>query len=446
MAKKKAQPQSVLNSNQSVKKNVGAIHTEAKLSLLERKLFNVLLFNAYEKLEVQASHTIPVAFLCELAGYESNDRKHLYDALRKLRAAEVIWDLLGDDTNSRKLGTAGLLAEAEIERDIVRYAYSPSMQKFLYNPDIFARINLSVMRTISSGHSYAIYENCLRFLGTGSTGFKDFEVWRRLLGVNEENTYQQFKHFNDKILKPAIKEINTFTNIIIAPEFKKEKREVKAIKFSVKPNPQLSLLDGEEQDEIQSSKAYNRLLEMGVSKALARQYIEERGEAYISEKLDITISEKAKGKLKSVGGFLTKAIEQDYKSAEVIEKKSVDDAKKQRETKASQQRKLEDLRGLLKKIHHQTTKDSLELVQEHIASMNQSEVEELRSEILTTFEGDVFRRAQFVKEGFKSHINASKTLSLFATRFKLKYPSDDETSTKLKLPTIAQIEAQISSL
>jgi plasmid replication initiation protein len=443
MAKQKPAP--ISNQLQSVKKNVGTIHIEAKLSLLERKLFNVLLFNAYENLPHQESYSIPVKVLCDLIGYDSKDVPYLKETVRKLRSVEVTWDIL-KDTPHEEWGVSGLISEGKIKNGIVTYSYSPTMRERLYNPDIFARINLSVMRTISSGYTLAIYENCLRFLGTGSTGFKDFDLWRRMFGVSNEATYKEFKYFNKFILKPAIKEINAFTNIIIAPEFKKEKREVKAIKFSVKPNPQLSLLDRDAQDEMSSSKTFNRLLEMGVSKVLARQYIEERGEAYISEKLDITVSEKAKGKIKSVGGFLTKAIEQDYKTAEVVQKKSVDEAKKQREAKANQQRQLEDLRGLLKKIHSQTTSDSLDVVKKHLTTMNTQDVEALRQEFLGTFEGDAYRRAQFVKEGFNSHWNASKTLALFATRYGLQYPSDNEASAKLNLPTIAQIEEKISAL
>ena len=44
----------------AVKKNVAAIHVSGKLTLLQRKLSNVLLLNAYDTLTSQARHQIEI--------------------------------------------------------------------------------------------------------------------------------------------------------------------------------------------------------------------------------------------------------------------------------------------------------------------------------------------------------------------------------------------------
>jgi len=58
---------------ETVKKNVAAIHISGKLSLLQRKLSNVLLLNAYDALTTAQSHSIDARTLAAIVGYNSND-------------------------------------------------------------------------------------------------------------------------------------------------------------------------------------------------------------------------------------------------------------------------------------------------------------------------------------------------------------------------------------
>ena len=54
---------------QSVKKNVAAIHVSGKLTLLQRKLSNVLLLNAYDTLVTRNKHQIDAQTLCMTVSY-----------------------------------------------------------------------------------------------------------------------------------------------------------------------------------------------------------------------------------------------------------------------------------------------------------------------------------------------------------------------------------------
>jgi len=69
---------------QSVKKNVAAIHVSGKLTLLQRKLSNVLLLNAYDALITKPKHQIDAQTLCLMVGYNSNDMATLKQSLRSL--------------------------------------------------------------------------------------------------------------------------------------------------------------------------------------------------------------------------------------------------------------------------------------------------------------------------------------------------------------------------
>ena len=89
----------------AVKKHVAAIHVSGKLTLLQRKLSNVLLLNAYDTLTSQQVHMIDARTLCLMIGYNSNDMDTLKQSLRGLAETVAEWDML-DDKGQQEWGVS----------------------------------------------------------------------------------------------------------------------------------------------------------------------------------------------------------------------------------------------------------------------------------------------------------------------------------------------------
>lgn len=295
---------------QSVKKNVAAIHVSGKLTLLQRKLSNVLLLNAYDTLVTRNKHQIDARTLCMMVGYNSNDMDTLKQSLRSLAETTAEWDML--DANGRQeWGVSALLSYAKLSAGVCEYAYSPALAEKLHDPKVFALINLNIQRRFTSGHALALYENCYRFLRTGSTGWWPIDLFRRLMGVDGSAYYESFKHLNAKIIKPAVAEVNKTSNILITPELHKMGRQVSEIRFLIKENPQLAMLDIDDGEGLRQGAVYTALMDLGVSDRLARQWISEHGEDYVSEKITYL---KGRGGVDSPVGYLRAALQNDYKS------------------------------------------------------------------------------------------------------------------------------------
>ncbi len=269
----------------SVKKNVAAIHVSGKLTLLQRKLSNVLLLNAYDTLISQPKHQIDARTLCLMIGYNSNDTDTLRAALRGLAETVAEWDML-DDKGKQEWGVSSLLSYAKLKGGVCEYAYSPALAEKLHDPKVFALINLNIQRRFTSGHGLALYENCYRFVRTGSTGWWPIDTFRRLMGVDDSVYYESFKHLNAKIIKPAVQEVNRTSNIAVTPEFQKRGRAVTEVRFLIRENKQLAMFDIDDGDAVRSGPVYLRLLGQGVSDRLARQWIQEHGDAVVAAKLD----------------------------------------------------------------------------------------------------------------------------------------------------------------
>ena len=153
----------------AVKKNVAAIHVSGKLTLLQRKLSNVLLLNAYDTLITNSRHQIDARTLCLMIGYNSNDMETLKQSLKGLAETVAEWDML-DEKGQQEWGVSSLLSYAKLKGGVCEYAYSPALAEKLHDPKVFALINLNIQRRFTSGHALALYENCYRFVRTGSTG------------------------------------------------------------------------------------------------------------------------------------------------------------------------------------------------------------------------------------------------------------------------------------
>ncbi|MCX7561774.1 replication initiation protein [Sulfitobacter sp. F26204] len=292
----------------SVKKHVAAIHVSGKLTLLQRKLSNVLLLNAYDTLTTNQVHMIDARTLCLMIGYNSNDMETLKGSLRGLAETVAEWDML-DDQGRQEWGVSSLLSYARLKAGVCEYAYSPALAAKLNDPKVFALINLNIQRRFTSGHALALYENCYRFVRTGSSGWWSLDLFRRLMGVEDSDYYAVYKHLNAKIIKPAVAEVNKSSNIVLEPEIRKRGRAVTDIRFKISENPQLAILDLDDGKGVRKSDVYGHLKALGVSDRLARQWIAEHGEDHVATKISYVRQQRD---VKNPVGYLSAALKDNF--------------------------------------------------------------------------------------------------------------------------------------
>jgi hypothetical protein len=224
-----------------------------------------------------------------------------------------------DEKGQQEWGVSSLLSYAKLKGGICEYAYSPALADKLHDPKVFALINLNIQRRFTSGHALALYENCYRFVRTGSTGWWDMDLFRRLMGLDGSSYYESYKHLNAKVIKPAVAEVNKTSNIEITPEVRKRGRTVTDIRFLIKENPQLAILDLDDGEGLRHGPVYARLRDLGVSDRLARQWLSTHGEDHVAAKMDYVGERK---NVRSMVGYLSAALEGDFDTGEEAPKVS----------------------------------------------------------------------------------------------------------------------------
>jgi plasmid replication initiation protein len=323
---KKMALRNLKSSNGQVKKHVAAIHTSGVLSLLERKMVNVLLLNAYDALLTRRTHSLPIKHLCTMLGWdESNNIERLQDVLRKLASTAVEFNMMEDGKEVWRV--MSMLSYGEVKDGICSYRYDEYLAERLYDPEIYATINIGIQWRFDGSYALTLYENCLRYKLVGSTGWWELDRFKKIVGASAA-VYDEFKYLKrDVIIKP-VEEINRISDIQLVPEFQKQGRKITAVRFLITENPQQMLLKPIIQDDhevIRETEVFKRLLEQGIGERLAILWIlqdEDRAQKVVEYV-------EARAQKKQVKGTTAGYIRTLYESDAVVGKTPFEEKKEQ---------------------------------------------------------------------------------------------------------------------
>ena len=307
----------IINGRKVLKKHVATIHCQNKLSLLERKISNALLYHAYPKLKEQLIHEITIDQLKRLLGANTRNHKALKDALKTLISTVIEWNLLGDNIPEMELegwNASTILSSVSIKRGVIKYQYSELIKSLIIDPAIYGKINLVIQSRFKSSYALALYENCARYRGLTYTKNIDILIFRKLMGV-EEGKYEIFRDFNRRVLNPAVTEINTCSDIRVSPEITRRGRKVQSIKFKIEERPikqRIGIQAKSEKITLEKNDTSDNAL--GIGKAAFSSLIKEHGQDKVKKATEYVKSSTSfkTGKVRNVPGYLKSAIENNY--------------------------------------------------------------------------------------------------------------------------------------
>lgn len=304
----------VIGGKQEVRKHVAAIHTSGELGLVERKLVNILLLNAFDSLATARQHRLPTKILMAMLGWaESDDTTHLKKALLRIVTTPVEFDLMetaAEPAKKSRWTATALLAAADLVNGYCEYEYSTRLAEELADPDVYAIINVGIQKQFKSGYALILYENCVRYRRTGSTGWMSLEIFRKLMGANSP-TYDDFRRLSELVINKAVKEVNTVSDIRIEVEYERKGRKVTRLRFAVEESAQQTIFTENENlvEEAKQTGTFKRLRAHGIGEKLAIAWVL-TDEQRVKSALDITEQRARGGQIKSnTGGYVRRLIE-----------------------------------------------------------------------------------------------------------------------------------------
>lgn len=290
------------------------------MSLLQRKLANVWLKNAMASTpDDQGWYSIPVRTMAQEAGFDSNNREYLKQSAEQLMRIVFEWDVVAPQ-HKRVLWKASVLfPEVEIRPDVLRYQISRQLRDHVLDPEIYALVDMNVVRKFRKAASIPIYEFCIRFEKINITAEVVWQDFRDMvLGeTSESKAYAEYKYFKQKVLNPCMAEINAESNITIALLETKIGRRINTLQFRVERKLEVEIEDAPGTAE--GVELVGEMIRLGLPQSEARKLIRTHSLHAIRSAVDFTkrrAEDKRLTKLEKPAAYFRQSLSQGWGLAE----------------------------------------------------------------------------------------------------------------------------------
>jgi hypothetical protein len=239
---------------------IGLRVVEGNLSLLSRKVFNVMMYHAQEMkvpglnapINTPASKKyfwIPLSDLARDAAYDSKDVQYLKKQLEEMQNIKLLMENERQWTSERLVSSVTLVNPAGLNKHSGQvwfgFAFPPEVHEQVMAPSTYTRLSIVYQSALKSGSALALYEICRRYATNPSklTFIQTYEHWYGVITGNaiSDSTPPVYKYFKRDTLKPAIAEINALTDISIELIEHKNGRRVEKLQFRVEQTKQAQL-------------------------------------------------------------------------------------------------------------------------------------------------------------------------------------------------------------
>lgn len=304
-----------------------------RITLLGRRLFNVLLHRAQEDGE-QDEYQARMHEITSDADYDSNDLAPIRKILRELMSTTVEWQSPSNGEIETweecvLLSGAGTRKDKRTGAVTVFWRYDSKVRAQLLSPDRYARLSLEAITQLSSHASMALYEICARYVDNPGhkTSRQHWRWWKPVLtGVSGDDTKSEYRFFKRDVIHKAVAEINALTRLEVKGpiEFKeRDNRTISDIQFEVRlkdrstaREQQTPLVKIEPKDLPVIGRAINAGVKQHEVEGLLRKHgAEPLAEAVRELEKRLQMPSEKVGQVLKPGGWLKSTIERRAKEA-----------------------------------------------------------------------------------------------------------------------------------
>ena len=203
-----------------------------ELTLFDRKLYNFLLFHAYQELGKKKVHKVPIRWV--RGTHKSADR--ILDSVQRLMRTIMRINYFGRKDSLVPEGSHNiqLLGPTKVEGRYLHYRILEELVDVLRNPRIYGRINFGVQDCLSSKYGLILYEHLqarLHWVQQGTGAWKvTVEDLRQLFECVDK--FSNFKDFRKRVLAMAVDDVNQHTEWSVSWTETKRSRAVHEIAFT----------------------------------------------------------------------------------------------------------------------------------------------------------------------------------------------------------------------
>lgn len=184
------------------------------LTLNDRRIYNLLLENAWDAVDKQVEHVISKSDL--RGSHNSNDR--VGESIERLMTAIVRVNTMRDgEPHLERVQLLGGNAETLRRDGLLIYEIPGRLRRIISNSTVFARLKREVMFALSSKYALTLYEMVQK---RGNLKFRtsdrfSLDELRAILGV-PDGKLSTWSNLNLRALQPAVNEVNHLADFMVA--------------------------------------------------------------------------------------------------------------------------------------------------------------------------------------------------------------------------------------
>lgn len=316
-------------AEKSIRKHVSIIHAYSLMSMLQRKIVNVLLYEAVKgnsrqqcQNSVAVECQIPFSTLSKAIQFNSNNNQYLKEAIDGLASLKIEWNLLKDKVPSdiSFLNLRILHGSPTFYKDnTLNFSFHKVMLDLANNPTVYGTIDIDLQSEFESKYSHALYENSTRFINLQKNKIIHLDIFRKILGVQNDK-YINTRELTRNVIKPSLEEVNDRSDFIVSLDTVKNGRKTTGFEIAIKSKKKSIINPNDTSNAKQHEKISEQIkLEFGIiSATVLSNILTNYSEEYLLEKIAYTkkYAKKDSSGLYPIPYFIS-AIKHDYKFKEV---------------------------------------------------------------------------------------------------------------------------------
>lgn len=334
-SKSKSNPHLVVKSNELINARMNGF------TVAQIRLFEMLI--AQLEREQDDFHPQRI-YLTDFVAGIGTKHKGEFDRAREITKSLMqhvieIWD--GDQLKQRNILHK---ADYDKKKPYVEIVFHPDLRPYLLQlKEKFTTYDVRNILSLKKVHSIRLYQILKQHLYTGTRTF-EVEELKYILGV--ENKYKKYNDFKKYAVMAAQRELQEKCDITFEFEEIKKGRKVEMLRFTIKRQQGQFAVSDSDLASAEGEELIRALMDMGLTEAKARHYVQSRQTSDIKEAIIYTQRRYNQGKIKSSPtAYLIKLLDAEVQIRSNFEKQQDEKQRKIMEARRRREiKRLEEVR------------------------------------------------------------------------------------------------------
>jgi hypothetical protein len=186
-------------------------YISAELTLEDRRIYNMLLANAWANISEPIQHAIYLHNLRLGNNNNARPRGSFQRLMKAVIAFDVVEDGIKREVQTKPLGPCKLDYNPQ---GLVYYTFPEPIRAAVESSTVFARLRRDLLCQFRSKYALSLYEMVQKRVNLSFKTSEDFTIedLRQKLGV-EKSLYPAYQSLNLRVIKPAVLEVNEISDV-----------------------------------------------------------------------------------------------------------------------------------------------------------------------------------------------------------------------------------------